>query len=286
MMAPKSRFSRGLKAKAPGAVTACVPAATPLVEIFTGHRYPLNTKSNDSEGEDFFFYFRGLSSVWLLFYQRFDAALPLWSSPDSWLAMFHSRRCTYTLVPTIPRRRRAFIVSLNNEVFIRSCEQCGHFFFHQAPPSPVSSPSQSPPSFPSPSLSTRRNVLSPRSPSSRTPSNVQLVPTCVASGNIHNAVSRRLDKNRAKHRRTVFSINKAQESKHGSTNWRRRHLGDMQQQPHRWPGFDKCVETKLKLDVYTTLATGMVVFATYIYTWYTSRGSERVIFFFFLFESL
>ena len=33
MMAPKLRFSRGLKAKAPGAVvTACVP----LVEIFTG----------------------------------------------------------------------------------------------------------------------------------------------------------------------------------------------------------------------------------------------------------
>ena len=26
MMAPKLRFSRGLKAKAPGAVTACVPA--------------------------------------------------------------------------------------------------------------------------------------------------------------------------------------------------------------------------------------------------------------------
>ena len=58
MMAEKLRFSRGLKAKAPGAVTACVPAATPLVEIFTGHRYPLNTKSNDDEGEDFF-YFRG-----------------------------------------------------------------------------------------------------------------------------------------------------------------------------------------------------------------------------------
>ena len=55
MMAPKLRFSRGLKAKAPGAVTACVPAATPLVETFTGHRYPPNTKSNDGEGEDFFF---------------------------------------------------------------------------------------------------------------------------------------------------------------------------------------------------------------------------------------
>ena len=122
-----------------------------------------------------------------------------------------------TLVPTIPRRRRAFIVSLNIEVFIHSCEQWGHFF-HQAPPSPVSSPSQSAPLFPSPSLSTRRNVLAPRSPSSRKPSNVQLVPACVASGNIHNAVSRRLDKNRTKHRRTVFSMNKAVESKQRSTN--------------------------------------------------------------------
>ena len=50
--------------------------------------------------------------------------------------------------------------------------------------------------------------------------------------------------------RTVFSMNKAQESKQRSTNWRRRHLGDMQQQPHRWPGFDKSAETKLRLDVY------------------------------------
>ena len=35
---------------------------------------------------------------------------------------------------------------------------------------------------------------------------------------IHKAVSRHLDKNRAKHRRTVFSMNKAQESKQRSTN--------------------------------------------------------------------
>ena len=68
----------------------------------------------------------------------------------------------------------------------------------------------------------------------------------VASGNIHNAVSRQLDKNCAKHRRTVFSMNKAQESKQRSTNWRRRHLGDMQQQPRRWPDYDKSEETKLR----------------------------------------
>ena len=175
-------------------------------------------------------------------------------------------------VPTIPRRRRAFTVSWNTEVFVH-CEQCGQFFSHQATPSPVSSASQSPPPFPSPSLSTRRNQLSPRSPSSRKHSNVQLVPACVASGNIRDAASHHLDKNRAKHRRTVFSMNKAQESKQRSTNWRRRHPGNMQQQQRRWPGFDKCVETKLRLDVYIRPWPPAWSFLRRIYT---SRGSERV----------
>ena len=131
-----------------------------------------------------------------------------------------TRDDAHTFVPTISRRRGAFTVSWNIEVFVHSNSASGVviFFFHQAPPSAVSSPSQSSPSFPSHSLSTRRNQLSPRSPSSRKPSNVQIVPACVASGNIHNAVSRHLDKNRAKHRRTVFSMNKAQESKQRSTN--------------------------------------------------------------------
>ena len=95
----------------------------------------------------------------------------------------------------------------------------------------------------------------------------------VASGNSHNAVSRHLDKNRAEHRRTVFSMKKAQKSKQRSTNWRRRHLGDMQQQPHRWPGFDKCVETKLRWDVYIRPWPPGWSFWRRIYT---SRGSERV----------
>ena len=176
-------------------------------------------------------------------------------------------------VPTIPRRRREFTVSWNTEVFVH-CEQWGQFFSPGAPgPSPVSSASQSSPPFPSPSLSTRRNQLSPRSSSSRKHSNVQLVPACVASGNIHNAVSRHLDKNRAKHRRTVFSMNKAQESKQRSTNWRRRHLGNMQQQPRRWPAFDKCVKTKLRLDVYIRPRPPGWLFLRRIYT---SRGSGRV----------
>ena len=64
MMATKLRFSRGLKEKAPGAVTACVPGhTTPLVEIFTGPSTTTRTRSNDGEGDDFFFTFKVLSSV-------------------------------------------------------------------------------------------------------------------------------------------------------------------------------------------------------------------------------
>ena len=68
-------------------------------------------------------------------------------------------------------------------------------------------------------------------------------------------------------------MKKAQKSKQRSTNWRRRHLGDMQQQPPRWPGFDKCVETKLRWDVYIRPWPPGWSFWRRIYT---SRGSERV----------
>ena len=137
MMTPKLRSpGETLKAKAHGAVIACVPAATPLVEIFTGPAHPLNTRRNDGEGEGFFFFtFEGLSSIWLLFYQRFGLALPLWSSPDLSTANSQCfiRDDARTFVPTIPRRRPAFTVSLNVEVFVHSCEQCGHFFFTRRP---------------------------------------------------------------------------------------------------------------------------------------------------------
>ena len=47
----------------------------------------------------------------------------------------------------------------------------------------------------------------------------------------------------------------------------------MQQQPRRWPGFDKCVETKLRWDVYIRPWPPGWSFRRRIYT---SRGSERV----------
>ena len=71
----------------------------------------------------FFFTFEGLSSVWLLFYQRSDTALLLGISPDSWLAMFHSQRCSYIRTDdpsTKAMAGRAFTVSWNVEVFVHS----------------------------------------------------------------------------------------------------------------------------------------------------------------------
>ena len=124
MMAPKLRFSRGLKAKAPGAChcLSSRPAPTPLVEIFTGPSTTTGTRSNDGEGDDFFFTFEGLSSVWLLFYnvltQRSCLGFLL-------LAMFHSQWCSYIRTDdpstkAMARPRRAFTVSWNVEVFVHS----------------------------------------------------------------------------------------------------------------------------------------------------------------------
>ena len=118
-------------------------------------------------------------------------------------------------VPTIPRRRRAFTVSWNIKVFVHS-NSASSVVNVFSPGAPVTSFLYQPISTVIP-VALAFNQLSPQSPSSRKHPNVQLVPACVASGNIHNAVSRHLDKNRAKQRRTVFSMNKAQESKQRST---------------------------------------------------------------------
>ena len=68
-MAQKLRFSRGLKAKVPGAVTARVPAHCSCSRSDAARRniyrlgaHRLNTRSNNGEGKDFFT-FEGLSNV-------------------------------------------------------------------------------------------------------------------------------------------------------------------------------------------------------------------------------
>ena len=251
MMAPKLRFSRGLKAKAPCAVTARGPG--PLrrrSSKFLQARQPRPAQEATMEKvTNFFFTFEGLSSVWLLFYQRSDTALLLEISPDIWLAMFHSQRCSYIRTDdhsTKAMARRAFTVSWNVEVFVHSRSVV--IFPPVAPGTSLLSQQISTdirrPRFQQDETSSL--LVRHRNEIHQTYSSYQLV----TSGNIHNAVSRYLDKNRAKHRRTVFSMKKAQKSKQRTRNWRRRHLGDMHQQPRRWPGFDKCVETKLRWDVY------------------------------------
>ena len=169
MMAPKLRFSRGLKAKAPGAVTACVPG--PLrrrsSKFLQACRSRLSQEATMGKVTIFFFFtFEGLSSVWLLFYQRSDTALLLGISPDSWLAMFHSQRCSYIRTDdpsTKAMARRAFTVSWNVDVFVHSRRVV---IFPQAPPSLVSSPSKYPPSFVALAFNkTTPAELSPRSPS-------------------------------------------------------------------------------------------------------------------------
>ena len=126
-MAPKLRFSCGLKAKAPGAVTACVlgPLRRRSSNFLQARRPRLTHVQEATMGKVtiFFFTFEGLSSVWLLFYQRSDTALLLGISPDSWLAMFHSQRCSYIRTDdpsTKANARRAFTVSWNVEVFVHS----------------------------------------------------------------------------------------------------------------------------------------------------------------------
>ena len=180
MMAPKLRFSRGLKAKAPGAVTACVPARSDAARrnFYRPVDHDWHKKQRWGRWRFFFFTFEGLSSVWLLFYQRSDTALLLGISPDSWLAMFHSQRSSYIRTDdpsTKAMARRAFTVSWNVEVFVHSRSVV---ISPQASPSLVSSPSKYPPSFALAFNKTKPAELSPRSPSQRKPSNVQLVPAC------------------------------------------------------------------------------------------------------------
>ena len=175
-MAPKLRFSRGLKAKAPGAVTACrFPARSDAARrnFYRPVDHDWHKKQRWGRWRFFFFFFylRGLSSVWLLFYQRSNTALLLGIFPDSWLAMFHSQRCSYIRTDdpsTKVMARRAFTVSWNVEVFVhsRSVVISPPPPPPQAPPSLVSSPSKYPPSFVALAFNkTKPAELSPRSPS-------------------------------------------------------------------------------------------------------------------------
>ena len=215
MMAPKLRFSRGLKAKAPGPVTACVPGLLRRRSSkFLQARRPRQAQEATMGKVTifFFFTFEGLSSVWLLFTNVLTQALLLGISPDSWLAMFHSQRCSYIRTDdpsTKAMARRAFTMSWNVDVFVHSRIVV---IFPQAPPSLVSSPSKYPPSFAALAFNKTKPALS--SIAVVTKASKRTARTSLSHLDLETSttpVSCQLDKNRAKHRRTVFSMKKGPE---------------------------------------------------------------------------
>ena len=266
MVAPKVRFSRGLKAKAPGTVTACVPTPTPLVEIFTGPSISTEHKKQQWWMWGFFFTFEDLSSVWLSFYQRFDAALLLWSAPDNWLAIFHSRRCSY--IRTDNHSTKTSVHCEFEHRGLHSQLRAGGHFFHRRPVTSFLS-QQSPLSFPSPSLSTRqtRCLLDlGRHESHQTYSSYQLVshlqyiwehPQCCFPP--FGQKPREAEKNcflNEQGEREQAAINELTKKKP------RRHATTTTSVAGLWQMRRNEIEVGR---IYTSLATGMVVFATYMY---------------------
>ena len=179
-MAPKFRFSRGLKAKAPGAVTACVPG--PLrrrSSKFLQARRP--RLAQYGEGDDLFFYLQGsfkcmiviLPTFWHILTQR--SCLGFLLTADS---QRFTRNDASTFVPTIPRRRlwlgeRSLWVETSRSSFTAEV-----WSFPPGAPVRVTS-------FLSQQISTV--IRSPRFQQDETsslldrrrkPSNVQLVPAC------------------------------------------------------------------------------------------------------------
>ena len=152
MMAPKLRFSRGLKAKAPGAVTACVPG--PLrshSSKFLQARGP-RLAQEATMGKVtifFFFYLRGSYKCMIVILPTFWHSAPAWDF--SWqLTSNVSLATVLVFVPTIPRRVRRLWQgerSLWVETARSSFTAEVWSFSPQAPPSLVSSPSKYPPSF-------------------------------------------------------------------------------------------------------------------------------------------
>ena len=266
MMAPKLRFSRCLKEKAPDAVACTARVLTPTSRSSAASAHRLNTRSNDGEGEEFFFFF--LPSMVFQVYDCYFTSVLTQRSCFEVLLTADSQCFTSDdpriFVPTIPRWRRAFTVSWNIEVFVHSnsASSVVNFFptrrpRHQFPlPANLHRHSRRP-RF---QQDETRSLLDRRRHESiQTYSSCQLVSHLGTSTTLFPAIWTKT----ARSIEELFS--QSPESKQQSTNWRRRHLGHMQQQPRRWPGLDKCVETKLRLDVYImSLATGMVVFATYI----------------------
>ena len=107
------------------------PAPTPLAKFLQARRPRLAQEATMGKVTIFFFFtFEGLSSVWLLFYQRSDTALLLGISPECWLAMFHSQRCSYRSSYRRSLDEGYGQASVHCELKrrgLRSQQKCGHF---------------------------------------------------------------------------------------------------------------------------------------------------------------
>ena len=169
MMAPKLRFLRGLqlKAKAPGAVTACVPG--PLrrrsSKFLQARRPRLAQEATMGKVTIFsFFTFEGFQVYDCYFTNVLTqrSCLGFLLTADS---QCFTRNDARTFVPTIPQRRqRPGEPSLWVETSRSSFTAEVWSFSPQAPPSLVSSPSKYPPSFVALAFN-KTKQLSPRSPS-------------------------------------------------------------------------------------------------------------------------
>ena len=134
MMAPKLRFSCGLKAKAPGAVTctALVPAPTSRSSKFLQAQRP-STEHKKQRWWRWGFFLP--SRIFQVYDCSFTNILTQRSCFEVLLtadSQCFTRDDAHIFVPTIPRRRRAFTVSWNSEVFVH-CEQCGQLFLTRRP---------------------------------------------------------------------------------------------------------------------------------------------------------
>ena len=149
MMAQKLRFSRGLKAKVPGAVTARVPAPTPLVKIFTGSA-PIDWTQEATmvKVRIFFFYLRGVKCMIVILPTFWRSAPALKFSCWSWqLGRYVSlpTMLVHSYRRSLDEDGRSLWVGTSRSSFTAILRAVWLFFFHQAPPSAVSSPSQSSP---------------------------------------------------------------------------------------------------------------------------------------------
>ena len=127
MMAPKLRFSHGLKAKAPGAVTACVPGPLRRRSLkFLQARQPrLAQEATMGKLTIFFFYLRGVFQVYDCYFTNILTQRPCLGFLLTADSQCFTRNDARTFVPTIPRRRlwqgeRSLWVETSRSSFPRS----------------------------------------------------------------------------------------------------------------------------------------------------------------------